>query len=324
MLGKRSVWGCISLVLALGSVELGCTKDENVLIYNKTKLAGVRNLKAYSATATAIGLRWDPSSDTSNADFTHVQLTIKDGNSIYGGWLFGKSVRDTLVNGLNEGVVYTFEFVSKASATSQDYEDGTPVSIQWAAAQRLNFEVTSPLDTVINLFEIRSTTGGSGLQFFELARRGPVVYSPTVAGNAQNKIDVLLDSLVNTPNSVILESAHRNPYLVGTARRTRFSTFDTLASTLNVARATPPDPSTYTRDFVIIGPEQLNSGRIYYAVTNDTNYVRILVLRDPTTNSLLGGTSPNRRVAMRLSYQLTPKVLYAKPGKTNDQARREE
>ncbi|MBI5472079.1 MAG: hypothetical protein HY961_07005 [Ignavibacteriae bacterium] len=296
-----------------------------MIIYNKTKLAGVQNVRAYSATATAVGLRWDPSADSSKPDFSHIQLTIKDGNSIYGGWLFGKGVRDTLVNGLNEGVVYTFEFVSKATANSENFEDGAPVAIRWAAAQRLNFEVTAPLDTVINLFEIRSTTGGSGLEFFELARRGPVVHSPRDA-NGQVKIDVLLDSLVNTPNSVILESAHRNPYLGGStvARRTRFSTFDTLASTLNVARSVPPDPSTYTREFVIIGPEQLNSGKIFYAVTNDTNYVRILVMRDPISGSLLAGASPNRKVSMRLSYQLTPKILYAKPAGGNERARGEE
>ncbi len=290
-------------VLALGG---GCSKEENTLVYSKTKLKGVTNLRAFSAGANSVGLIWSPTPDTSNDQFIAIKVTARVGTTEWSSTTLPKNTAETFVvmDFLNEGTVYTFEVVCKAADNSANYTDSDPARITWAPARRLNN------DNAVKVYEV-AAPDSNGLQLFDGI--GPHVFSSRVPAY-QPIIDVVLDSTAS--GIVIMKSAHLNRFGGGT-RRTKFSTFDTLASTFNYGRVAPPDPSTYVRDSIFIGPEIITSGRVYYVVTQDGNYARILLEKNSPTpgepGSLLFGQAPNRYLRIRVSYQTSAGVIYAKP-----------
>ncbi len=305
----------ILFLMLVGVLFVSCNKEENTIIFSKTKLAAVTNLRAFSYDGNSVALIWTRSTDSDKSDFLDVRITVKDGASEYLTRVVSKAFTDSalIVSNLNEGTVYTFEIVSRAGAGSQSFINSDPVSIRWASARRLNG------GAAIKVYEIASPDS-TGLQFFDglgVAR---------VFGNIpafQGIIDVVVDSTAS--GIVIMKSGHLNR-LGGGLRRTKFSTFDTLVSTLNISRVTPPDPSTYTRDSIFIGPQSLTSGKMFYALTNDSNYVRILFERNPnpselTFGSLLFGTQPRRYLSVKLSYQITRGIIYAKPKQRIDEVR---
>jgi hypothetical protein len=166
------------------------------------------------------------------------------------------------------------------------------------------------------VYEIRSTLGGSGLQFFDGASGTPRVRSIGASAGFQQVIDALLDTVAG--GVIVLESAHLNPFLQGQARRTKFSSIDASFDSLNVGQDAPPPTATYTLDRVTIGSGAVGAGKIFYAVGSDTNYVRILVQRDATSGTLLFNPAPNRRIRAQLSYQGRRGVIYAKPVQSSD------
>jgi len=306
-MGARS----IATLLAVAMVMIGgCSKEENTLVYNKTKLRGVTNLRAFSAGANSVGLLWSATPDTSNSQFSSIRVTAKVGNAEWSSITVPRTTFESVVimDFLNEGTVYTFEVVCVANAGSANYTDSDPVRISWAPARRLNGDIA------VKVYEV-SAPDSNGLQLFDGI--GPHVLSARVPA-FQPIIDVVIDSTAS--GIVIMKSAHLNRFGGGT-RRTKFSTFDTLANSFNYARFAPPDPSTYVRDSIFIGPEIITSGRVYYVLTQDGNYARILLEKNSPTpgepGSLLFGQAPNRYLRVRVSYQTSPGVIYAKPG-SND------
>ncbi len=299
----------IVLTISAGAMALvaGCSKEENTLVYNKTKLRGVTNLRAFSAGANSVGLLWSATPDTSNGSFTGIRVTARVGNAEWSSTTLPKNTFETVVimDFLNEGTIYTFEVVCKAADNSPNYTDSDPVRISWAPARRLN------ADIAVKVYEV-AAPDSNGLQLFDGI--GPHVFSSRVPAY-QPVLDVVIDSTAS--GIVIMKSAHLNRF-GGGARRTRFSTFDTLANSFNYARVAPPDPSTYVRDSLFIGPEIITSGRVFYAVTQDGNYARLLLENDSPTpgapGSLLFGQAPNRYLRIRVSYQTSAGIIYAKPG----------
>jgi len=292
------------LVLGL----IGCeTADETVTgSGSKTALAKPTNLRAYSASAISVGLTWTPSTDAAFADFLEYQITVKAGTSTVSTVSAPKNAASSIISGLIEGTVYTFQLVAKASSTSQNYMNSDSVTVQWAPARRLGTEGVIP----IAIYEISSTAGGSGLQFFHAPTAGPRVLSISQSAGFQQVIDVLL---AGTGSNIVLKSAHLNPLLSGQARITKFSTIDTPSDTLDIGQASPPSTGTYTQDSVFIGAGAGATGKIFYAVSNDNNYVRIFVRRDQSSGTLLFGAAPDRRIVASLSYQGVAGVPFAKP-----------
>lgn len=296
----------LSVVLA---IQFGCTKQENSTVYVKTKLAPVTNVRAFSASGSTVGLQWEPSADRGKNEFGSVKLVVTDENQnvIYPGIVISKDRSDTTVVGLNEGNVHTFEFTS-IPGSDQVYGESDPVRIQWASASRFPIDpdsivVSEYRDTVVTL---------SGLQFFntDAGAYGPRLFR-TDDPLARNRIDVFLREDPNSNGTVYLLSSHLPPVLG--VNTTKFSNIEILAPSMNVARATPPASSTYTLDRIVLAPSTVTSGKVFFAVTKDTNYVRIYVKRDPVTGALVGGTRPNRKISLQISYQTKPKVIYAKP-----------
>ncbi len=293
---------------------ISCNKEENTIIFSKTKLAVVTNLRAFSYDGNSVALIWTKSTDSEKTDFADVRITVKDGASEYLTRIVSKTFSDSalVVSNLNEGTIYTFEIVSRAVSGSQGFVNSDQVTIKWASARRLNG------GSAIRVFEIASPDS-TGLQFFDGI--GPRVY--TTSPSTRSLMDVVVDSTAS--GNIIMKSGHLNR-LGGGLRRTKFSTFDTLVSDLNIGRVVPPAPSTYTRDSIFIGPQSLTSGKVFYALTNDSNYVRILFERnpnflEPTFGSLLFGTQPRRYLSIKLSYQITRGIIYAKPKKQIDDVR---
>ncbi len=299
------------LLLLFSGFLTGCNKEENSIIYTQRPLAPPTNLRAYSRDGTSVGLMWAVSADTGKLnDFVQTRIrTITPEGVLLSTATVGPLVSEATVGSLDEGKVYTFEFTSIARIGSQDYKDSDPVTIQWAAARRYTTEGTAPIE----IYEIRSSTGNSGLQFFDRVTGGPKTRPISVSGGAQQLIDVLVDTSIS--GDLVLESAHRNPLLASGAqgRRTRFSTTILEANSLNFGSSSPPAENTFIREFVTVGPENINNGRLLYAITSDSNYVRILLQRDEASGTLLFGSLPNRRIRVQLSYQITPKVIYSRP-----------
>lgn len=313
---KRNHWSLLAaLVAPLLVLHSACKEENTAEPPGKKPTVQVFDLQAYSKNATSVGLKWNLTADTSRADYKEIieiQIRVRTtpDNILLYTLRVAKDVKEHVVEGLlDEGKIYTFEVVTVPSVTSTEYKESDPVSIRWAGARPLG-----PFD----VFEIGSPTNASGLQFFDGGTLNGRVLS-IGPGLAQQVIDVLVDT--NVSGNIILESAHRNPLREPgvPVRTTRFSTLELDASDLNVARSSPPDTTTYIRESVLIFPSQVQAGRILYAVTNDKNYVRILVQRNdaspptPGAGTLLFGSPPNRRVRLLLSYQTIPNNIYARP-----------
>lgn len=307
-MGAKPISLALLVVTCAAFLSHGCTKEENTLVYTKTKLAGVPNLRAFSAGANSVGLIWSASPDTGLSDFVDIRVTAKIGAVEWSSRTLPKLTHNSFIimDFLNEGTVYTFEVVCRASAASQNYTDSDPVRINWAPARRLN--EASP----VKVYEVAAGDSNGFLLFDGIG--GPRVFNARLPAY-QPILDIVVDSTAS--GIVIMKSAHLNRFGGGT-RRTRFSTFDTLANTFDAARSAPPDPSTYTRDSIFVGPEIITSGRIYYVVTQDGNYARILLEKNSPSpsepGSLLFGQSPNRYIRIRVSYQTSSGIMYAKPG----------
>lgn len=315
LMGAKNLNSYILFLMIAGSVFISCNKEENTIIFSKTKLAAVTNVRAFSYDGNSVALIWTRSTDSDKLDFVDVRITVKDGTSEYLTRVVSKTFSDSalIVSNLNEGTVYTFEIVSRAVTGSQSFISSDPVSIRWASARRLNG------GDAVRVFEIASPDS-TGLQFYDNASFGSRVL--TNSSVTRPFMDVVVDSTAS--HSVIMKSGHLNRY-GGGLRHTKFSTFDTLVSSLNIPRFEPPAPSTYTRDSIFIGPESITSGRMLFALTfdpnsNDSNYVRILCERSPN-GSLLFGAQPRRYLSIKLSYQITRGIIYTKPQKRSDEVR---
>jgi hypothetical protein len=314
---KRPIFSALVLVSVLiGLTMVGCNKDETTGPGGtaSTKLAVVTNLRGYSASISSVGLTWTASTDAANGEALEYQIKTKIDTTTIQSTTASRAATSANITGLIEGTVYTFEVILKATSGAQTYVNSDPITVQWAPARRLTTQGTAPVD----VYEIRSSAGGSGIQFFHAATGGPRVLSIASGSGYQGVIDALVDT--TTAGVVVLESAHLNPLLVGQARSTKFSTVEGSADSLNIGQSAPPSAGTYTQDRVTVGDQAVAAGKIVYARTSDTNYVRILIKRDGTSGTLLFGASPNRRIRVELSYQGRPGVIYARPGRTTSES----
>jgi hypothetical protein len=290
----------LSLTLAM-LVSSGCGKKDNSPTGSVEPLPAIVNFGAYSAGSTSVGLSWEAPADSIVADIQQYEVNVKS-NSANRILYIPSGQSSAVVGNLLVGSIYEFDIV--ALSGSSQYSNSAVSTVSWAPAYRFGG---------VNMYEIASTNGSlSGLQFFNVTGASPVdeVLPVDPLGKEQAVIDVLLDT--NAVGDVILESATLNPYLPGgaPARHTRFSSVQSDADNLDFGSVLPPPYASYSQDTVVITSAPVLSGKIFYAISDDTTYVRMCVHRNFT--SLFSGAPPNRYITVDLSYQVVRDVAFAK------------
>ncbi len=294
--------------LLLASGFLACNKSEdNTTNPTGPTLSAPTNLQAYSASVTSVGLQWTLSASESDAAFDHYSLKVKDNTgAVVTTQTLSKGNSQTVVTGLTEGVVYTFVL---RSADSGVYLSPDSASVQWSPAKRLTTDNQG--GPPIQVYEFASSAGASGLQFYSQSSGAALTQSLS----SSNPDRILSDLFLQTDGTgnIVLE----NMALLSLAngKNTFLSTTTTDADNLDNPQATPPVSTTYTSNTYIVPSSAVSTSKILYAKsTTDNKYVRILLMRNPSTGTLIYSTSPNRYIKVQISYQDTAGVIYSRFG----------
>ncbi len=285
------------LVLIISSCDNSTTEPT-------TAVRPASNFRAYSASSISIGLKWNASPDENSSAVADpaYRISIRDSVGTSLEIQVAKGRDSALVTGLVEGRVYTFTLKVNpgTNATSTD-----SVMVRWAPASRFNTSGSAPID----VFETASATFPSGLDIYSSTAGGPNTLSLTSGSNS------LIDLFVYTdPGSsdLLIRSASLSS-VIATPKETRFSTFSVNADNLDDPQSAPPVASSYsTLEIVVSGATSgATTGKIFYGRTQENNYFRLLVTRNNT--SLVFGSSPDRALRFRISYQSVTGVPYSKP-----------
>jgi hypothetical protein len=218
----------------------GCSEDGNVL--TPSELAPPTNLRAGSGDARVF-LAWTASPDAASSDFAGYRIvTTNPFNEVVDSTNTTSTVTSYTVFNLVNGGTYTFTIQSVKSNGSLSQK----VTIPWGPTVRYGFQ---------SLYEYASTEA-SGLQFLAGQR-----FNFTLAN--QGVIDLWIDGRNNS--TPLLKSPTD---FSGTGwRRTMF--VETTASSFDDF-VVVPDVSAFrsTPGLTIV------SGKVYYAITQDGNYVK--------------------------------------------------
>jgi len=304
---KTIMFYCVlGLAILMGAILVGCDSSDDPAAPPATTIAGPTNLRAYSASETSVGLAWVASADENSSSVLNPAYTIrvKDsaGANILQTVTAVKGQTSLIVSGLTEGAVY--RFVAKTNVASGAVTNDS-VTVRWAPAKRREGEGTST--TPIQVFETASSFP-SGLDVFNTTSNGPVTYSITGANNSLVDLYVATDA---SSQDLLVRSASLST--IGTPKTTFFSTVTHNADDLNDPQVAPPDASTFsTLEVRISGAATgATTGKILWGRTQENNYFRILVERNGA--SLFFGSSPDRFLKAKISYQSVPGVIYARP-----------
>jgi len=274
-------------------------EDDPITPGDKPKPAAPSNLRGTSQNATTVLLRWDKSIHEDSTWFKGYELTITGGAAM-APRAVGKT-QPFAVTGLEEGVIYTFTL--KAANTDGVTSDGS-TSVQWSPASR--FETTD-----IRMYSF-SSQNGSGLSLF--------------------------DATANKP--VNLRASEKTRWHLGLDDRTTGALFFGPASLIDIGTGTPVDEVEIADDFwdansldILFEKTALNTLNFVKTrvnllqVDNNTtgvvfvvrvkrqgqtqwNYAKVLVERG--SGGFLQGTGNDKYVQMKISYQKSVDVPYAK------------
>ncbi len=279
-------------LILLAVVAFGaCNKDNSV--EPEQPFVAPTNLRAYSAGATSVGLRWDLSASESDPAFNNYLIRVKSpGGAVVGSITVSKGNPQGLVTGLTEGVIYTF--VVRSTHTSAG-ESADSVSVRWSPARR--YTVDSLNGPPIQVYEFNSTSGASGLQF-----NSSNAYARTRSLSVTNPDRVLCDIYLASSPTLSLRNVATPP--LSYPRNTFFSSVSRDASLLDDPQLAPPDSTTYLLNAVDIPLTTGAQSKVFYGYSaTDNKYVRVLVQRNPATNLLYYGSGSDRYVIIQLSYQ---------------------
>jgi hypothetical protein len=297
----------LAFLLPLMVVLSGCPEDETMMVTPPTDIAGVTYFGAYSASETSIGLVWTPSPDESSSEVLNPAYTIKvnDGGGTQIQTVTAvKGQTTATITGLTEGTVYTFVISMNIAETAVSDDSST---VQWSPAKRRDNE--GGTTTPIQVFETASSSFPSGLDVYSSAIDGPQTL--TITGSSNSLIDLFVYTDMASQD-LIIRSAHLST-VIPTPRTTFFSTEMDDSDGLDFDRGAPPDASTYSTSAVTISGSSsgATTGKIIWGRTQENNYFRLLVMRNNA--SLVFGTSPDRFLTVRISYQSVAGVPFAKP-----------
>jgi hypothetical protein len=292
----------VSLLVAL---LVGCKDDSTTGPAPGPSIEAPKNLRAFSAGSTSVGLQWDLSASESDPSFVGYVINVKkpDGSAAVSPVNILKANRDVIVTGLSEGVIYTFVVRSTGTGNSVSSDSA---SVKWSPARRLTTDETIP---EIKVYEFASSNGASGLQFYNIASSS----AKTQSLRASNPDRVLADIYLSTDAGDAISL--RTMVLSGVtgAKNTFFSATTSDADNLSFAQLAPPDTTSYTLTTYTIPSTTTSVSKIVYARSiTDNKYVRLLIKRN-SSNSLISGSSPDRFITVEISYQNTPGNPYARP-----------
>lgn len=295
----------VGVITALALIIAGCDNDDSPSGPGQTTIRGASSPKAYSASATSVGITWTASPDEGRSEVQNPAYRIVARDTLGGSTQLTavKGQTSALFTGLVEGRVYTFTISMLVSgAVSND-----SVSVKWAPAKRREGEGTGT--TPIQVFETASASFPSGLDVYSSTEDGPVTRSLVGASNSLIDLFVFTDP---TSQDLLVRSAHLSS-VIGTPKTTFFSTFTSGTDDLDDPQSAPPDASTYSTAEVRISGAASGAatGKVIYGRTQENNYFRMLVMRNGT--SLVFGTSPDRFLTVKISYQSVSGVPYVRP-----------
>ncbi|MGA9115794.1 MAG: hypothetical protein WB626_03370 [Bacteroidota bacterium] len=282
-----------ALAAALVLGVAGCDTSDETVTPPTTTIAGPTNFRAYSAGDSSVGLSWTASVDESKTEVLNPAYTVRakdTSGTLVRTQTAVKGISEITVTGLTGGTIY--DFVIRMNVASGAVSNDSLV-IRWSPARRRDTELGAP----IQVFETASPTFPSGLDIFSNSSNGPVTLSMTGVSNSQIDVFVFTDP---GSSDLLIRSASLST-VIPTPRTTFFSTVSRNAETLNDPQATPPDPATYSTLVVTVPAAAATTGKIFYGKTQDNNYFRLLVTRSGA--SLISGTSPDRFITVKVSYQ---------------------
>jgi hypothetical protein len=275
-----------------------CEEDSNDPVSaDKPLPAAPTNLRATSLSSTEVQLKWDRSASHDSSWFAGYELTITGGSPMTP-IKIGK-VDNYKVTGLQEGVIYTFTL--KSVNTDNKTSTGS-TSVIWSPASRF-------VDSDIRMYVFESTNG-SGLTLY----------------GANNK-----------PQN--LKATERAQWHLGLDNRTTGALWFGSAKLIDIGTATPTDKveiadtywETNSLDNVLekaalntynfaerrVNLLQYDKGtglvfvvRVMRQGQTNWNYAKVLVERG--SGGFLQGTGNDRYIQMKISYQKTVGVPYAK------------
>jgi hypothetical protein len=302
---KGFVGAAIGAALLVGLIA-GCTKDDSTTGPASSSIQAPKNLRAYAAGPTSVGLQWDLSTSESDASFTGYVINTKkaDGSAAIAATNIQKGVGEATIAGLTEGVIYTFVIRSTGTGGLLSADSS---SVRWSPAKRLT---TDESISEIKVYEFASSVGSSGLQFYSVTTGTAKTQSLTPSNTDRVLADVYLSTdgggAISLKNMTLLPG----PTIW---KNTFFSDSTHNAENLNFARLAPPDTNSYTQNFFTIPAGTTSLSKIIYAKSiTDNKYVRILIKRN-SSNSLISGASPDRFITVEISYQNTAGNPYARP-----------
>ena len=308
MTGRKLIVNAIILVgLAFGATWLGCKSDsETTSPPATTTIVAPTNLRAFSAGPNSVGLLWSLSTSESDASFNNYLVTTKDpSGTVTGVSNVAKGTPNFTILSLVEGTIYTFVVRSTGAAGVVSTDS---VSVRSSPTRRYTQDSTN--GPAIQVYELRSTLGASGLQF-----NSNNAYAKVRSLNGGNPdrlfCDIYIDSVgggaICFKNIGLLPSYSRNTFFSNEPLRD--------AADLNDPRSAPPDTNSYQLNRVDVPSGVVAQSKILYArSTTDNKYVRILIQKNASTNLLYSGSGSDRYVTLQLSYQNAIGNWFAKPG----------
>jgi hypothetical protein len=309
---KKIMYVIFTLILGVGLTLLGCNSNDGTTSPNETVLYAPTGLTAYSAGATSVVLQWDLSTSESDAAFTNYLVNARDPSGTLAATMnVPKGTPNVTVSSLTEGIIYTF--VVRSTGTGGIVSSDS-ASIRWSPARRYLVDSTS--GPPIQVYELRSTLGASGLQFGSSG--GYAKVRSLSIGNADR---ILCDTYIDSVGGGAL-CLKNIALLSGYPKNTYFSTTMRDAADLNDLQTLPPDTTSYQLNRIDLPSGTVTQSKILYAKSmTDNKYVRILVKRNPGTGYLYYGSGSDRYVVLQLSYQNAVGNPYAKTSSVSSTTR---
>jgi len=243
---------------------MGCNEED---VLAPEDFAPPTNLKALSK-ADEVTIYWTAAPAASADFFAGYRIMTKQGTVLVDSVLVGKTATSHTIPNLNNGQTYTFSIRS----VKDNGDVSTEVTLQWGPTIRF---------TNVIIYEFESISNPSGLQF---STGSALSFSSTSPDN-RTLIDLWIDG--RSGAVPLLKSPHDQTISTGW-RTTQF--VETTVSDMSTQVDVPSISSFRSTPGLTIVPN-----KVYFARTNDNNYVRFQV-------SAVQGVAPNRYVSITIAY----------------------
>ncbi len=317
---KQFLFAAVIAAMA-GMTVVGCNEnDPNEPDPGTGGVNPVTNLEAVSLDATSVGLRWTAST-TTGIDEYRISVKNPAGVEIMKDTLDAAVTNATIAN-LTAGTIYTFGVTAVETDVLSADDLSTEATVMWSPAARINQD--SKVTTSLRVYP-RSVVGkGSGI-VVEAAG----AYNASVAGSGADIAKIVLIADVADNGST---------FTIGNPKATAFSAFTNFANfrgDVEVSDASAEiDPATGlngwyrstsleglfgagsgTKSFTFGDKLSSNNGvgfAIRWGAAGAMKYARVYVVPSSTGSLIQTDPGGDKYVEIRISYQDSPNVPYAK------------